>query len=394
MAISIPNVISRWTVVFALVSNSSAFAQNPMILGAGIESRSTGEKVHLVATDFDSGGKPLYVQFQYTDAYGETNRIGPSLLVYGELSHFIRSFAIYNQMTKDPHQRRKFQVTRAIYSRNNVRVGGMDWELAVNFIGGAAGIKVANEIIQPKTTGAALAAYIGGMLAAPLMLDIVMLRYTVLADAFDSSLKFPFADDLEPLDATNRENWLLRTEKISGKQFRNFLEHLAQLPTEPAFERKPMPERTSTEPRQCNIQWDKASFDIHLPVQYPRYQVETGNTDMERARSRSNEISSHARYRLSPSEYLNPRKSSESIPWKISAGIFGQSNAGKSNVCVRVVYDSPYASAPYVQEECRELGRKRTKNYEITQGLINGLPDRLKRPTCVDGILEFSGTSR
>ncbi len=393
MSITIPHAIYRFAAVFALFSVSSASAQNPMILGAGIESRSTGEKIHLVATDFDSNGKPLYVQFQYTDADGETNRMGPSLLVHGELSHFIRSFAIYHHMTKDPHQRRKFQVTRAIYSRNNVRVGGNEWELAVNFIGGAVGIKVANEIIQPKSTGAAVGAYLGGMLAAPLMLDIVMLPYTLIADAFDSSLKFPFADDLEPLDATNRENWLIRTEKISGKQFSNFLEHLSNLQTEPAFERKSMPERTSTEPRQCNIQWDKVSFDVRLPLQYPRYQVETGNTDMERARSRSNEISSHARYQLGPNDYLNPRKSNEVIPWKVSAGIFGQSNAGKSNVCVRVVYDSPYAMAPHIHEECRELGRKRIKNYEITRGLINGFSNRLKRPICVDGLLEF-GVSR
>lgn len=369
---------------------ANARAQSPMILGAGIESRSTGEKIHLVATDFDRDGKPLYVQFQYTDASGETSRIGPSLLVHGELSNFIRSYAIYHQMTKDPHQRRKFQVTRAIFSKNNVRVEGTEWNVALNIGGGLLGIKAANAIIQPKTTGAALGAYVAGMLAAPVMLDLVMLPFTALMDAFDSSLKFPFADDLEPLDATNRENWLIRTEKISGKQFANFFQNLSQLPSEPAFGRLTLPERSSNEPRQCQLQFDKAFYDIRLPLKFESYHVERGQTDMERARSRANEISSHARFRLGPNGTSNARSVKNSIPWKVSVGIYGKKVDRRQNVCVRVVYDSPYATAPDAQEECRELGKNRVKNYELTNGLINSFSDRMRRPTCADGLLVFA----
>ncbi|RYZ73076.1 MAG: hypothetical protein EOP09_02360, partial [Proteobacteria bacterium] len=169
----------------ALIALVSTESYAGLIVGSGIEDRQTGEKIHLTSSDFDANGNPRYVQFLYTGNGESKKPLGGNLYVHGDVGKFIKSWAVAQGMTKDQQRRRFMQVSRAVYTANNTRIGGTEWNVALNIGGAWLGLKAWEPILQPKTTAQGLIWYVLGVASAPVMLDLVMMPYELIADALD-----------------------------------------------------------------------------------------------------------------------------------------------------------------------------------------------------------------
>ncbi|RYZ73075.1 MAG: hypothetical protein EOP09_02355 [Proteobacteria bacterium] len=398
-----------------------------MIIGSGMEDQDTHEKIHLVASEFDEAGNPRYVQFQYTDPQGLIHPVGSSVLVFGEIRHFIRSYAVLHALAKDPQKRRTFQVTRAVYGKTNVRLHDTGTSGALTLVGGLGGMTFTRQLIKPQSGLGTVGSILLGFFASPIIIDVALLPYTLMADALDSTLKFPFSADLEPLDSTARENWMLRSEKFSHPTFQNFLTKLRQIPNQPAFERRAL--SPITQASDCALETGSLALDLGIPLKATPIIDDTDETRQTKDRNFSNSLmhsfkrmiqlpvlerSDYEKYDqlMSDAQALVEKLASQGTfitydeakrrviaaqakiktTWKMHVGIFRQSRDGLPFMCMAAVFDSEFAPSPLTEEVCARLSKKKMTNTSTLVSLTDALYRKLdqKKLACDNGQIFFT----